>query len=136
MLGLLGRLAGAVGAPAERERDRAGGDRLDRLRDQPGALADVERLGERGLGARVVAAVAQRGGEPEQRREGDLRAPDLLAELVRAAAGLGGALPVAVAPAQRAADHVREAELAEQALALGEGRARVGRRLDLSQSAR
>jgi hypothetical protein len=39
----LGRLAGLLGASRERQADRSLGDRLERLRDEPRALADVER---------------------------------------------------------------------------------------------
>jgi len=57
-LGLLGGRAGLLVAACQREGDGAGRDRLDRLGDQAGPLADVEGAGELGLGAGEVAAVA------------------------------------------------------------------------------
>ena len=81
------------------QRDRPRRRGLDRLGDQPGALAHVERLAQRGCRARHVAAVAQRDGEAEQRRERHLGPADLLGQLVGAAEQALGRLPVAVAPA-------------------------------------
>ena len=82
--------------PGDREDERARGHRLDRLGDQAGALADVERLGEDRLGAAEVAAVAQDGRQPEERREADLRPADLVGELgARGGTSLGG-VPVAL----------------------------------------
>jgi hypothetical protein len=127
-LGLLGRRASLLVAARQRQNHRSGRDRLDRLRDQPGALADVERLHQLGLGPREVAALAQRDREPVQRGEGDFRPPDLLAELVGPPEVRRRVIPVALAPAQHPAHHVREAELAVESLALRQPGAR-GRQL-------
>src|SRR5918994_5811047 len=101
----------------EREDHGAGSRGLDRLGDQPGALADLDRLVECRGGAVEVALVAQRDCEAEQRLERDLGPAHLLGQLVRAMEQDGGLYDAALAPAQEAAQSVREAELPHEALA-------------------
>src|SRR5204862_7453293 len=68
---LLGGLPRGGGLAADLERDRACRHRLDRLCDQPGALAHIERpveLGDRGA---VIPAATPRTAEARARRAGD-----------------------------------------------------------------
>ena len=89
---------------------------------QAGSLADLDRLVERGGGAVEVALVAQRDRQPEQRLERDLGPAHLLGQLVRAVEQHGGLSDPSLAPAQQAAQRVRQAQLAHEPLALGERR--------------
>ena len=125
-LRLVGGLAGGVEPPGQGKVHGAGGDRLDRLGDQARALAEVERARQLGVGVRVIAALAQRRAKPEQRLEGDLGAAHLLGEVSGLAQALGRLVESPLAPAEHAAHHVREAELARQAFALGELPGRLG----------
>src|SRR5438128_3805451 len=61
--GLVGRFPSLLELAGLEERERARRDGLDRLRDEAGALAYVERLVERRNGAGEVAAVAQGHGQ-------------------------------------------------------------------------
>jgi hypothetical protein len=70
--------------------------------------------------------VAERDRQPEERLEGHLRATDLIGQLEGPLELGRGLRQVAVAPEQDAAHRVRKAELAGQALALGEGRRGLG----------
>ena len=78
----------------------------------------------------MVAAVAERAAEPVERRERDLRPSDLLRQLVGAPAPALGVIPPAFAPGEHAAQDARVAQLADEALALGQVGARLGRALD------
>src|SRR5207245_1879373 len=81
-------------------------------------------------GGGVVAAVTQRPPEPVERGEGDLRPSDLLSQFVCAPAPALGVVPPALPPREHTAQDTRVAELADQALALRQACARLGRALD------
>ena len=78
----------------------------------------------------MVAALAQRCREPEQRLEGDFRAPNLLGKVGRLSQALRRFVEVALTPAKHAPHHVGEAELAREALTLGQRAGCLGLPLD------
>src|SRR5207244_4029188 len=84
----------------------------------------------------MVATVAKDDRKPVKRLECDLRPANLVRELVCTPARLFSNVPLALPPAQCPTKHVREAELADQALALREVRARLGRKTGLLAVAR
>ena len=104
--GLLCGLAGERVLASQHEHQRTHRGCLDRLTDQAGALADLERLRERNLRACEITIVALRYREAEQRIEGDLRPANLLGELAGTTKQLRRVLPVAVAPPQQSPQRV------------------------------
>ena len=78
----------------------------------------------------MIPALAKRGRQPEERLERNLGPAHLLGEIGGATKRLGRLVEVALPPAKHAPHHVGEAELAREALTLGQRAGCLGLPLD------
>src|SRR5207248_10399959 len=112
--GLPGELARLVPLAVESQIDRARGGRLNRLRDEPGALADVERLRKRRERPRDVPGVAQGQREAVQRPVGDLGPAGFLGHPERSPVGLLSLPEVTDAPAEKSMERIGVGHVADE----------------------